>query len=64
MIERLPEGGGKVPGFRMSGKLHDEDDKKFVPLVDAAVAGHGTVRILALAKIPYFNASQLNDAWA
>jgi SpoIIAA-like len=35
------------PGFRMSGKLHDEDYKKFVPLVDDAIAKHGKVRFLA-----------------
>jgi hypothetical protein len=48
MIEELPESHGKVLGFKMSGKLHDEDYKKFVPLVDAAIAGQGKVRLLVL----------------
>jgi hypothetical protein len=47
MIEQLTELTGKTVGFKMSGKLHDEDYKKFVPLVDAAIAKEGKVRILA-----------------
>jgi hypothetical protein len=47
MIEQLPERGGKIFGFKMSGKLHDEDYKKFVPLLDAAIANQGKIRILA-----------------
>lgn len=47
MIEQLPESTGKVLGFKMSGKLHDEDYKTFVPLIDAAVAKEGKVRFLA-----------------
>ena len=31
MIEQLSRGTGKVLGFKMSGKLHDEDYKHFVP---------------------------------
>jgi hypothetical protein len=47
MIEQLPEPSQQVLAFKMSGKLHDEDYKKFVPLVDEAVAKFGKVRILA-----------------
>lgn len=47
MIEQLSRGNSKVLGFKLSGKLHDEDYKVFVPLVDAAIAGEGKVRILA-----------------
>jgi hypothetical protein len=48
MIEQLPDSTGKVLAFKMSGKLHDDDYKKFVPLVDEAIAGQGKVRLLAL----------------
>ena len=48
MIEQLPESTGKVLGFKMSGKLHDEDYKTFVPLVDAAIAQQGKARMLAI----------------
>jgi hypothetical protein len=46
MIEQLPESSGKILGFRMSGKLHDEDYKTFVPLIDAVAAKEGKVRLL------------------
>jgi hypothetical protein len=47
MIEELTRGSDKVIGFKLSGKLHDEDYKHFVPLVDAAIAEQGKVRMLA-----------------
>lgn len=47
MIDSIPTGSDKVLGFKMSGKLHDEDYKKFVPLVDAAIEKEGKVRLLA-----------------
>src|SRR5262249_13604088 len=34
-------------GFRMNGKLRDEDYKQFVPLVDAEIAKEGKVNLLA-----------------
>ena len=45
MIERLPQSSGKVLGFKMSGRLHDEDYQKFVPVIDAAVAKEGKIRL-------------------
>lgn len=47
MIEQLPSESGKILGFKMSGKLHDEDYKKFVPTVEQAIDQHGKVRMLA-----------------
>ena len=47
MIEQLPSHSDNVLGFKLSGKLHDEDYQHFVPLIDHAVAQHGKVRILA-----------------
>src|ERR1700757_1780432 len=47
MIEQLKSESPKVLAFKMSGKLHDEDYKKFVPLVDAAISTGGKARILA-----------------
>jgi hypothetical protein len=46
MIEQLPGPSDKVLGFRLSGKLHDEDYKTFVPTIDEA-AKAGKVRLLA-----------------
>jgi hypothetical protein len=48
MVEQLPESTDKVLAFRMSDKLHDEDYKKFVPAIEAAVAKQGKVRLLAV----------------
>jgi SpoIIAA-like len=47
MIEPLPRESTKALGFKLSGKLHDEDYKTFVPLVDKAIAAQGKVRMLA-----------------
>jgi hypothetical protein len=47
MIEQLSRGSGKVLAFKLSGKLHDEDYKHFVPLIEAAVAANKKVRLLA-----------------
>ena len=48
MIEQLSDMPPKTLGFKLSGKLHDEDYKTFVPAVDAAVAEQGKVRMLAV----------------
>jgi len=47
MIEQLTGLPANTVGFKMSGKLHDEDYKTFVPLVDDAIAKAGKVRVLA-----------------
>lgn len=47
MIEQIEHGAGKILGFKMSGKLHDEDYKLFVPVVETAIKAQGKVRLLA-----------------
>jgi SpoIIAA-like len=47
MIEILTGLPAHTVGFKLSGKLHDEDYKTFVPLVDAEIASEGKVNILA-----------------
>ena len=47
MIEILSNLPPHTVGFKLSGKLHDEDYKKFVPLVDAEIAKEGKVNILS-----------------
>ena len=47
MIEVLKGSSGNVMGYSLSGKLHDEDYKTFVPLVDAEIAKEGKVNVLA-----------------
>jgi len=47
MIEKLARSSGPVLGFKMSGKLHDEDYRQFVPLVEETIKEHGKARLLA-----------------
>jgi hypothetical protein len=47
MIEQLPGMPAHTIGFKLSGQLHDEDYKKFVPLIDAEIAKDGKVNVLA-----------------
>ena len=47
MIEILKTNSDKIIAFKMSGKLHDEDYKHFVPSVEAAIETHGKIRMLA-----------------
>ena len=47
MIETIETSSPKVLGMKVCGKLHDEDYKKFVPLVDAEIAREGKVNVLA-----------------
>ncbi len=47
MIEELQQSSGNVLGFKLSGKLHDEDYKHFVPVVEEAIQAHGKVRLVA-----------------
>jgi len=61
MIEQLPTDSPNVLGFKMTGKLHDEDYKKFVPAVEAAVAAGGKVRLLA--QFQDFHGWDLHALW-
>jgi hypothetical protein len=47
MIEKLASDSENVVGFKLSGKLHDEDYKTMVPEFDAAIEKAGKIRILA-----------------
>ncbi|MBI1347289.1 STAS/SEC14 domain-containing protein [bacterium] len=47
MIEELPPRSSHSVGFKLSGKLHDEDYKTFVPRLDAMITQDGKVRVLA-----------------
>ena len=61
MIEQLPAPSDKAIAFKISGKLHDEDYKKFVPLIDAAIAKDGKVRLLA--QFEDFHGWDLHALW-
>ena len=61
MIEQLTGLPANVIGFKMSGKLHDEDYKTFVPLVDAEIAKEGKVNVLA--QFHDFHGWDLHALW-
>ncbi len=61
MIEQLQTETPGVLAFRLSGKLHDEDYKRFVPLVDAAAGQAGKVRLLA--QFHDFHGWDLHALW-
>jgi hypothetical protein len=61
MIEQLPQSSDKILGFKISGKLHDEDYKHFVPVIDAAVAKGGKIRLLA--QFVDFHGWDLHALW-
>ncbi len=61
MIETLDTGSPKIVGFKLHGKLHDDDYRSFVPAVDAAVAAEGKVRLFA--QFEDFHGWDLHAAW-
>ncbi len=61
MIEKLDRSTGKIIGYRVSGKLHDEDYKKFVPEIEAVIEKEGPVRILL--EMSDFHGWDLHAAW-
>lgn len=61
MIEQLTDLPSHTVGFKLSGKLHDEDYKTFVPQVDAALAKEGKVSVLA--QFHDFHGWDLHALW-
>ncbi|MES0360826.1 MAG: STAS/SEC14 domain-containing protein [Anaerolineales bacterium] len=50
MIELLPESTGTCIGFKISGKVTAEDYQTLVPIVDEAIAAHGSLNLLVLME--------------
>ena len=61
MIEQMKGLPAHTVGFMLSGKLHDEDYKIFVPLVDAELAKQGKVNVLA--QFHDFHGWDLHALW-
>jgi len=61
MITKLDRSAGKILGFKMTGKLHDEDYKQFVPAVEAVIQTQGKVRLLA--QFEDFHGWDLHAMW-
>ncbi len=61
MIETLPTDSPKIMGFKLSGKLHDDDYQSFVPAVETVVTAAGKVRLLA--QLEDFHGWDAHAAW-
>ena len=61
MIEQLQTGSTQIIGFKLSGKLHDEDYRTFVPAVDAALAEGAKARLFV--EFSDFQGWDLHAAW-
>jgi len=61
MIETIQTGSPKIVGFKLTGKLHDDDYKSFVPAMETILAAEGKVRLFALFED--FHGWDLHAAW-
>ena len=61
MIEKLAETSGRIIGFVLSGRLHHQDYKIFVPQVEEAIKRAGKVRLLACFRD--FHGWDLHAGW-
>ena len=61
MIETIETGSPKVVGLKLSGTLHDDDYKRFVPMMEGIVTVVGKVRLFIQLKD--FHGWDLHAAW-
>ena len=61
MIEQLQTNSPSILGFRLTGRLRDEDYRVFIPMLDGAISAEGRLRLLAL--FDDFHGWDLQAAW-
>ncbi len=61
MIETIQTDSPKTIGFKLSGKLHHDDYKSFVPIVESFLAAEGKVRLFVHLKD--FHGEDLHALW-
>ncbi len=61
MFETLPTTVPNTVGIKVTGKLHDEDYKSFVPMIDSVIEKEGKVRLLF--EFEDFHGWDLHAAW-
>lgn len=61
MIQTIQTEFPQTIGFKLSGKLHDEDYKSFVPTVETFLAGKGKVRLFV--QMEDFHGADLHAVW-
>ena len=61
MFTKLKESSGGVIGFKVSGKLTDDDYKTFIPELEKAIKLSGTIRLLW--DMEDFHGWEVHAAW-
>ena len=61
MIATIETGSPKVIGVKLSGKLHDEDYKRFVPMIESILTAEGKVRLFV--QFEEFQGWDMHAAW-
>jgi len=61
MIATIETGSPKVVGFKLCGKLHDEDYKQFVPRLETILTAEGKVRLFL--QFDDFHGWDMHAAW-
>ena len=61
MIETIETGAPQVVGVKLSGKLHDEDYRQFVPKIESILTAEGKVRLFV--QFEEFEGWDMHAAW-
>jgi hypothetical protein len=61
MIETITTNSPKLVGLKLSGTLHDEDYKDFVPKIESIVTSQGRVRLFV--QLEDFHGWDMRAAW-
>src|SRR5208282_1666449 len=61
MIATIETGSPKVVGLKLSGKLHDEDYRRFVPLIESILTAERKVRLFV--QFEEFQGWDMHAAW-
>ena len=61
MIATIETGLPKVVGVKLSGKLHDDDYRRFVPMIESLLTAEGQVRLFV--QFEDFQGWDMHAAW-
>ena len=61
MIATFDTGSPKFIGIKLSGRLHDEDYRQFVPVIENTLAVEGKLRLIV--RFEEFHGWDMHAAW-
>ena len=61
MIATIETGSPKLVGVKLSGTLHDEDYRRFVPMIESILTAEGKVRLFV--QFEEFQGWDMHAAW-